>query len=93
MELRWRTFSCRPLLLVGTCVPNAVGWNPTCPGSNHRYEYLAIAVALGIKNPSASAGDIRDLGLIPGSARSLEEGTATHSSVLSWRIPIDRGAW
>ena len=23
----------------------------------------------------------------------LEEGTATHSSVLAWRIPMDRGAW
>ena len=24
---------------------------------------------------------------------SLEEGVATHSSVLAWRIPMDRGAW
>ena len=23
----------------------------------------------------------------------LEEGMATHSSILSWRIPMDRGAW
>ena len=23
----------------------------------------------------------------------LEEGMATHSSFLAWRIPIDRGAW
>ena len=23
----------------------------------------------------------------------LEEGIATHSSVLAWRIPKDRGAW
>ena len=23
----------------------------------------------------------------------LEEGMATHSSVLAWRIPRDRGAW
>ena len=23
----------------------------------------------------------------------LEEGMATHSSVLAWRIPVDRGAW
>ena len=23
----------------------------------------------------------------------LEKGTATHSSILSWRIPMDRGAW
>ena len=23
----------------------------------------------------------------------LEEGMATHSSTLAWRIPVDRGAW
>ena len=23
----------------------------------------------------------------------MEEGMATHSSILAWRIPIDRGAW
>ena len=23
----------------------------------------------------------------------LEEGMATHSSVLAWRIPMDRGSW
>ena len=23
----------------------------------------------------------------------LEEGTASHSSILAWRIPMDRGAW
>ena len=23
----------------------------------------------------------------------MEEGMATHSSVLAWRIPMDRGAW
>ena len=25
--------------------------------------------------------------------QSLEEDTATHSSILAWRIPTDRGAW
>ena len=25
--------------------------------------------------------------------RSLEKGMATHSSILAWRIPMDRGAW
>ena len=24
---------------------------------------------------------------------SLEEGMATHSSILAWRIPMDRGTW
>ena len=24
---------------------------------------------------------------------SLEEGMATHSNILAWRIPMDKGAW
>ena len=28
-----------------------------------------------------------------GQAVALEEGMATHSSVLAWRIPMDSGAW
>ena len=31
--------------------------------------------------------EIRDVGLIPGSGRAPEEGTATHSSILAWTIP------
>ena len=40
-----------------------------------------------IKNLPASAGDIRNVGSIPGSGRSLGGGHATHSSTLAWRIP------
>ena len=39
-----------------------------------------------VKNPPAKAGDIRDVVSIPGSQRSLEEGMATHFSILAWRI-------
>ena len=35
-----------------------------------------------VKNPCASAGDIRGASLIPGSGRSLEEGMATHFVLL-----------
>ena len=28
-----------------------------------------------------------------GQENSLEEGIANHSSILAWRIPMDRGAW
>ena len=45
------------------------------------------------KEPSAIAGDIRDVSLIPGSGRPLEEGMATHPSILAWRIPRGRGPW
>ena len=47
----------------------------------------ASQVALVVKNPPADAGDTRDAGSIPGSGRSLKEGTATHSSNLAWEIP------
>ena len=48
---------------------------------------------LGVKNPSANAEDIREMGSIPGLEDPLEEGIATHSSILAWRIPMDRGVW
>ena len=40
-----------------------------------------------VKKLSANAGDVRDLGSIPGAGRFLERGVATHSSILTWRIP------
>ena len=39
------------------------------------------------KESTCNAGDTGDMGSIPGSGRSLEEGMATHSSILAWRIP------
>jgi len=44
-------------------------------------------VALVVKNPPVNAGDVRDMGLIPGLGRSLDQEMATHSSILAWRIP------
>ena len=40
-----------------------------------------------VKNLPTNAGDARDLGLIPGSGRSLKEEMAIYSSILAWRIP------
>ena len=45
------------------------------------------------KNPSASAGGAGNTGSIPGWEDPLEKGMATHSSILAWRIPVDRGTW
>ena len=39
------------------------------------------------KTLPVNAGNVRDIGSIPGSGISLEEGMATHSSILAWRIP------
>ena len=40
-----------------------------------------------VKNPPANAGDVRDAGSSLGREDPLEEGVATHSSILAWRIP------
>ena len=40
-----------------------------------------------VKNPLGNAGDIEDESSIPGSRNPLEEGMATHSGILAWRIP------
>ena len=47
-----------------------------------------------VKNQPANAGNIRDVGSIPGSGRSLEESMATHPLQYSHlENPMDRGAW
>ena len=40
-----------------------------------------------VKNLPANTGDIRDMGLIPGSGDPLAEEMAPDSSILAWRIP------
>ena len=46
-----------------------------------------------VKNLHAIAGDIRDEVGSLGWKDPLEESKATDSSVLAWRIHMDRGAW
>jgi len=41
-------------------------------------------VAQPVNNLTANSGDP---GLIPGSRRTLEKGMATHSSILTWKMP------
>ena len=53
--------------------------------------YRASQVALGVKNPPA--GDVKDMGSIPGSGRSPGGG---HSNPLQYSClenPVDREAW
>ena len=45
-----------------------------------------MAVGGVAANAACNVGDL-------GSEDPLEEGMATHSSILAWRIPKDRGAW
>jgi len=43
-------------------------------------------VVQAVKTPPASEGDGGDVGLIPASGDPLEEGMATLSRILAWRI-------
>ena len=47
---------------------------------------MASQVTLVVKNLPANAGDVKDVGSIPGSQRSPGGGHGTHSKILAWRI-------
>ena len=54
------------------------------------WDSQASLVAQLVKNlPAMQETWVLSLGWVD----PLEEGMATHSSVLAWRIPRDRGAW
>ena len=54
-----------------------------------RYKWASL-VAQMVKNPpEMQETRVQSLGW----EDPLEEGMATHSSILAWRIPMDRGAW
>ena len=44
-------------------------------------------MVLVVKNPPANKGDVRDVAQSLGWEDPLEEGMATHSSILPWRLP------
>ena len=53
----------------------------------------ASQVVLGVKNPPADAGNIRDLSSVPGLGKSPGGG---HGSLIQYSClenPMDRGAW
>ena len=57
------------------------------------FRLTTTQVALVVKSPSASAGDVRDMGSIPGLGRFPGGG---HSNPLHYSClenPVDRGAW
>ena len=50
----------------------------------------ASLVAQRVKNlPAMQENQVQSLGW----EDPLEEGMATHSSILAWRLPMDSGAW
>ena len=50
-------------------------------------------MVLVVKNLTAHPGETKDLIQSLGGEDPLEEGMATHSSILAWRISTDGGAW
>ena len=54
--------------------------------------YLVIKASqwLSGKESACSAGD---MGSVPGWEDPLGEGMTTHSIILAWKNPMDRGAW
>ena len=56
--------------------------------------FLALhsVVVLGVKNPPANAGDIRDIGSIPGLARSPGGGNGNPLQYSCLENPMEKGA-
>ena len=65
-------------------------WLSSSTSSSSRLSVRASLIAQLVKNPPAMwetwIWSLHWEG-------PMEEGTATHSSILSWRYPVDRGAW
>ena len=64
----------------------------------HIYIYIHHGILLGHRLPwwlsskeSDCDADAGDMGLIPGLGRSLEEGMATHFTILAWRMSWTEG--
>ena len=54
---------------------------------------LGFPGALGVKNPSANVGDLRDVGSIPGLGITLGEGNGNPLQYSCLEDPTERGAW
>ena len=72
--------------------PSSIPWSGSSHGERIGYplQYSqAPLVAQTVKNPPAMQ---ETWGSIPGLGRSPGGEHATHSNILAWRIPMDRGA-
>ena len=54
---------------------------------------LVLQVALVVKNPPASAGNVKDMGSIPGLGRSPGGGRGNPLQYSWLENPMDRGSW
>ena len=60
---------------------------------NYIYKFINYSVALAVKKLPANSGDLRDIGLIPGSGRSPGEGHGNPLQYSCRQNSMDRGAW
>ena len=76
---------------------NVGPWFDSCVGKiSWRRAMLPTAVFMGFpcaSDSEESVWNVEDLCSIPGWGDPLEEGMAIYSSIVAWRIPMDRGAW
>ena len=82
-------------LACNTGDPNSIPGSGRSPGEGIGYPFQyswASLVAQTVKKSTCNAGERPALGS-PGWEDPPEEGMATHSSILAWRIRMDRGAW
>ena len=63
------------------------------PVADPRVIHGASQVAIVIKNLSTNAGDVRDVGSIPGLGRSPGEGNGSLLQYSCLEDSMDRGAW
>ena len=75
-------FSFRIIICVICCIQNSE-WNLMFVWLNYTHDEVASQVKLVVKNlPAVQETQVQSMG-----QEDLEEGMATHSSILAWRIP------
>ena len=68
----------------------SIQWNTVQQWKGLSYWFF---LALMVKNPPTDAGDLRDMGSIPGSERSPGEGSGYPLQNPCLENPMDKGAW
>ena len=70
-------------------IPGSAGSPGEGIGYPLQYSWASLVAQLVNKSSAMQETWVQSLGW----RDPLEEGMSTHSSVLAWRIPMDRGAW
>ena len=77
-----------PLLETRVCIQSGLNWTVLILGKR-----VKIPGGLMVKNPSANAGDIRDVGSVPVSGRCHGGGHGKPLQYSCLENPMDRGSW